>query len=133
MGPLILDPHRLEPAGASHLSQAFGIMGIALVDPRRQHPLGMARADASDRDPALLQPVIEEGRQRPGLQDHPHKPRRSGLQCPGDHIGISGAGPGPHNLTRTVRHAHVGHLVGNIQPGVDFSHGPSSFVKQLQH
>ena len=61
VGGAVLDVDRLEPAGAGELGQPFGIMRIALVDPGRQHPLGMTCADADRRHAALDQAVIEKG------------------------------------------------------------------------
>jgi len=51
MGGAVLDVHPFEPAGARELPQPFCIVRIALVAPRRQHILGMPRADGHLKEP----------------------------------------------------------------------------------
>lgn len=79
MRRLLLNPHRLEPAGARHLRQPLGVVRIALVDPGRQHALGMPGTDANRRQAApsdevflndliLAQSMPHQGPSTPSLE-----------------------------------------------------------------
>jgi hypothetical protein len=92
--------------------------GSLFANPRRQHALGVAGAHADRRNPALDEPVVEERRQRAGLQHHPHQSRRTGLERAADRVRVGGAGPRPHDRPRYVRHTDVRRLVRDIQRGV---------------
>ena len=76
----------------------------------------------------------QKGGQRSGLQ---HRPGQHRLQLRrvfgqrlGDHVRITCAPPAPEQRSGSVHQANVALLVGNVQAGIDFAQGSSSFLKR---
>ena len=90
---------------------SLGIVGIALVHPRRQHALRVSGTDAHDRNAPFLQPVVEKGRKRSRLQHHPNDIAAVSPDRPRDRLRIRRAHASPHHRSGFVDRAKVRALV----------------------
>jgi len=116
------DFHLPVPACSHELGQTERVVLVGRVDLHAQPRLGMARIQAHQWQPEVVQRVPEPCRERPRFETDALGVRSARRDCVGDHIRLGLHLPAPDLAAVLVDHADGGILLRNVQAN-ELRHG----------